>query len=208
MAKAELEYAVKSAERCGDKRDGELYVRVNTHVGGSRYRAWLCDGTGVTEFRGETGGYTKDVKEILKRMVRAPQDPPLIVVRTAKLLHDHFKAYLQYPKLLDDDFVGTAVEYEDAESPYRSFELFMELRTVQVDVMEYTVVDGVEDLGLARPGWLVTMTSEYCGYDGYDGEGRHTVKRKVLFKERIDPEVVWAELMRTIRYAVNALPSE
>jgi hypothetical protein len=207
MAKAELEYTAKPPERGGDKR-GELYVRVVTHPGWSDYRAWLYDGITITKFGGRTGGYVKDVEGILKRMVRAPQDPPIVVVRAAKVLYEHFKAYLKYPKLLDDDFVGTTVEYEDADSPYRSFILSMELRTVQVDVMEYTVADGVEDLGPTRPGWLVTIASEYRGYDGLDGDSRHMVKRRVLFRERIDPEVVWADFMRVIRYAYNALPSE
>jgi hypothetical protein len=32
--------------------------------------------------------------------------------------------------------------------------------------------------------------------------------RKLTFKGRIEPNVVWEELVRVVRYAVNALPTE
>ncbi len=207
---AGLEYVVKQEaanQEFAKPECRQLYVRVVTHSGWSNYRAWgVCD-NGVIEFRGSTGGYTKDIEEILRRMVRAEAEPPEIVVKTARLLFEHFEALLRHVDT-DGDFVGTAVEYDDPESPYRSFTLYMEIERHQVDVMDLMMDGGGEDLRLAGPGWVVTLKAAYKGFDGYDGEGKHTVKRRVPFKGRIDPEVVWAEMMRTIRYAVNALPTE
>jgi hypothetical protein len=203
---AKVEYAVKSLGR--DSRGTELYLRVVSHPGWSNYRAWGIDNRGIIEFRGTTGGYTKDIEEILRRMVKAPWEPPEVVVRTAEMLFEHFEAYLRHVDVYDDDFVGTAVEYKDPESPYRSFVLHMAISTIQVDVMDRVVTEGGEVLGSAEPGWVVTISCEYRGYDGVDGEGKHLVRRKIAFRGRINPEVVWAEMMRVVKYAVNALPSE
>jgi hypothetical protein len=203
---AKVEYAVKSLGR--DSRGTELYLRVVSHPGWSKYRAWGIDNRGIIEFRGTTGGYAKDIEEILRRMVKAPQEPPEVVVRTAKMLFAHFEAYLRHINVYIDDFVGTAVEYKDPESPYRSFELFMEMRTARVDVMDRVVTESGEVLGPAEPGWVVVISCEYRGYDGVDGGGNHVVTRKIAFRGRINPEVVWAEMMRVVKYAVNALPSE
>jgi len=176
-----------------------LYVRVVSHSGWSSYRAWGRD----IEFKGTTLGYRYDVLKILRRMVRAESEPPEVVVRTAKLLFEHIEAYLRHIDVLGDDLVGTAVEYQ-GPSPYSSFTLFIEVGTKQVDVMDYVG----EVLEPAEPGWLVTTTATYEGYDGSDGNGRHTVRRKLLFKGRVDPDTVWRELLGTVRHAVNALPTE
>jgi len=181
-----------------------LYVRVVSHTGWSSYRAW---GDGI-EFRGTTLGYTKDVEEILRRMVRAKAEPPEAVVRTAKLLFDHIAAQLEHANIIDDDFVGTAVELKDPESPFTSFTLYIEVNMKQVDVMDHVVSDDGEDLGPEEPGWLFTITATYVGYDGYDGNGKHTVRRRLLFKGHIDRDTVWRELLATVRRAVNALPTE
>ncbi len=207
MAKLELQHVVKLEHKAASPRCGRLYVRVTTHSGWSNYRAWgICD-NGVIEFRGSTGAYTKEVYEILRRMVRAGAEPPEVVVRTAKILFEHFEAELRYVNNTDNSFVGTAVEYDDPESPYRSFTLYMDIVRQQVDVMDL-IMDGGEDLRLAGPGWVVTITATFEGFDGYDGEGKHTVKRRIPFVGRIDSNVTWAEMMRTIRMAVNALPTE
>ena len=180
----------------------ELYVRVETG-GWTRYRAWSRDGS--IEFRGTTIGYAKDVEEILRRMVRAEAEPPEVVVRTARLLFDHIETYIRRG-VLGDGFVGTAVDYE-AESPYASYTLRIEVETLRVYTMSRVAVGGGENLGPAEPGWLVTIKATYEGYDGY-GEGRHTAKVKMLFKGRVDTDVLWGEMMRVIKHAVNALPPE
>jgi hypothetical protein len=171
----------------------ELYVRIEAY---GRYRAWSKDGI---EFRGNTVGYAKDVEEILRRMVRAEADPPEAVAKTVKLLFEHVEAYLRH-NVLGDDYIGTAVEY--SPGPHVSCMLRIEVETVRVDVM---MVDGGD--GPAEPGWLVTIKATYEGYDG-SGEGRHRVTRKLVFKGRVDAGVLWSELMRVVRRAVNALPPE
>jgi hypothetical protein len=181
-----------------------LYVRVATHSGWSNYRAW---GNGI-EFRGSTAGYTKDVEDILRRMVRARAEPPEAVVKTARLLFDHIKALLEHADIIDHDSISTAVEVKNPEAPYTDFTLYMEVEIKQVDVMDLIATCGGEDLGPEVPGWVVAITATYVGYDGLDGEGRHTVKRVLAFKGRIDPDMVWNELMTTIKRAVNALPTE
>lgn len=175
----------------------ELYVRIETR-GWTKYRAWSKDRS--IEFRGSTVGYAKDVEEILRRMVRAEADPPEAVTKTVKLLFEHVEAYLRHADILDDDFIGTAVEY--SPGPHVSCTLRIEVETLQVDVM---TVDGGD--GPAEPGWVMTFIAKYEGYDGY-GDGEHEVRRRVVFKGRIDPNVVWSEMMRVVRHAVNALPPE
>jgi hypothetical protein len=209
MAVLELQHAAKLEHKAASPRCGRLYVRVATHSGWSSYRAWgVCD-NGVIEFRGSTGAYTKEVYEILRRMVRAEAEPPEVVVRTARMLFEHFEAELRYANMTDNSFVGTAVEYDDPESPYRSFTLYMEIVRQQTDVMDLITMDGgKEDLRLVGPGWVVLITATYVGFDGHDGEGKHMVKRRIPFVGRIDSEVVWAELVRVIKMAVNALPTE
>jgi len=181
-----------------------LYVRVKSHSGWSNYRAW---GDGI-EFKGTTLGYWKDVLNLLGRMVRAKAEPPREVVKTAKLLFEHVEAYLRHSHIFGDDFVGTAVDVEDPESPYIDFTLYMEVTTKHIDVVDHIVSDGGEDLGEAVPGWFVTIAATYEGYDGGNGEGKHTVKRKLVFKGQIDRDVLWREFYTTIKRAVNALPLE
>jgi len=180
-----------------------LYVRVTPRSGWSTYRAW---GEGI-EFRGTTLGYANDVEDILRRMVRAKRPPEDVVVKTATLLFEHIQMYLKHIDVLGDDHIGTAVEYEDPESPYRSYTLYIEVSTQRINLMDRVMIDGKEDLGPVEPGWLVTIIATYKGNDG-NGIGEHTVKRKLVFRNRIDPEVLWGEMMRTISYAVNALPTE
>lgn len=192
------------AENCGLSEWNRLYVRVTPYSGWSKYRAWTDGGL---EFRGTTLGYSQHVDEILSRMIRMPAEPPEVVVKTARMLFEHFEAYVRNVKVLGDDFVGTAVEYKDPDSPYRDFTLYMEMETLQVDIMDRVVVGNEVDLGPNAAGWLVTIKATYDGNDGY-GIGKHVVTRKVLFKSRIDTDVVWCELMRTVRRAVNALPTE
>jgi hypothetical protein len=184
------------------KAKSVLYVRVVTHSGWSSYRAW---GDGI-EFRGTTGGYTKDVEEILRRMIKAKMEPPEVVVKTAKLLYDHVAALLEHADIIDHDSVNTAVEVKNPEAPYTDFTLYMEVDIMQVDVMDYITSSKGVRLGREVPGWVVTITATYVGYDGYDGEGKHTVKRRLVFKERIDPDAVWRELLATVKRAVNAQP--
>jgi hypothetical protein len=180
-----------------------LYVRVDPRSGWSRYYAWA---NGI-EFSGHTIGYAKEVEEILRRMIKAPWEPPEVVVKTAKLVFDHIEHYLRHIDVMGDDFIGTAAEYDDPEAPYASFTLYIEVETKQVFIIDRTVSGGKEVLGPAEPGWVVTYNIKYKGYDGYDGLGEHRVKRRVGFKGRVDPNVVWNELMRVIRHAVNAMPT-
>jgi len=194
----------KKGDKGGEVSERDrLYVRVVSHPGWSTYRAW---GDGI-EFKGTTLGYRNEVLKILRRMVRAKAEPPEVAVSTAKLLFEHIEAYLRHTDVLGDDLVGTAVEY-NGRSPYSGFTLFIDVSTKQVDIMDHLVSGGGEDLGPAEPGWLVTVTATYEGYDGSDGNGRHTVRRRALFKGRIDPDAVWRELLATVRRAVNALPTE
>jgi hypothetical protein len=180
-----------------------LYVRVDSRSGWSHYRAWA---NGI-EFSGETAAYAKEVEEILRRMIKAPWEPPEVVVRTAKLIYEHIEHYLQHIDVMGDDFIGTAVDYEDPEAPYASFTLYIEVETQRVHIIDRVVSNGKERLGPAEPGWVVTYIMTYEGYDGYDGHGKHVVKRSVGFKGRVDPNVVWSELMRVVRHAVNAMPT-
>jgi hypothetical protein len=187
----------------------KLYVRVVPHSGWSNYYGWLnCHAGGTIEFKGTTLGYREDILKILRRMVRAEAEPPEVVVRTARLLHEHIEAYLRHIDVMGDDLIGTAVDYVDPETPYRSFTLRMEVSTKQVDVMGLVASGGGEHLGPAVSGWLTAIVAEFKGYDGSDGNGRHMVRRKLVFKGRIDSEVVWRELLATVRRAVNALPTE
>jgi hypothetical protein len=181
---------------------GKLYVRVETYPGWSTYRA---RGVGI-EFRGTTLGYAKDVIDILKRMLKAEAKPPEGVVKVARLLFEHIEAYTRHD-ILNDDFVGTSIEHENPESPYASYTLQIEVETLRIYLMDHVVADGREELGPDAPGWLVTIKATYEGYDGH-GMGKHVVKRRVLFKDRVDTGVLWDEMKRVIRYAVNALPTE
>ncbi len=204
MAKLELQSVAKLEHKGTSPRCGRLYVRVTTHPGWSNYHAWgTCD-SGDIRFKGSTGAYTKEIYEILKRMIAAPQEPPEVVVKTARLLFEHFESELRYVNVTDNSFVGTAVEYDDPESPYKSFTLYMDVERQYVDVVDL-ITDGVRLVG---PGWVVSINTTYEGFDGFDGEGKHSIRLRIPFVGRIDSEMVWAELMRTIRMAVNALPTE
>jgi hypothetical protein len=180
-----------------------LHVRVDPRSGWSRYYAW----TGGIEFSGYTPGYAKDVEEILRRMIIAPWEPPDTIIRTAKLVFEHVEHYLQHIDVLSDDFIGTAVDYEDPEAPYASFTLYIEVETKQVFIIDRIVSGGKEVLGPAELGWVMTFIANYEGYDGFGGDSKHKVKRRVGFKGRVDPNVVWSEMMRVIRHAVNAMPT-
>jgi hypothetical protein len=175
-----------------------LHVRVTSHSGWSNYRAW---GDGI-EFRGTTLGYWKEVIELLHRMVRAKAEPPSAVVKAANVLFEHIEAYLRHDHFFGDNFIGTAVDVEDPEAPYLDFTLYMDVAIKNIDVVDL----GREDVGEAEPGRYVVIAATYEGYDG-GGEGKHTVKRKLVFKGRIDRDVLREEFFATIRRAVNALPT-
>jgi hypothetical protein len=196
--------AETKAEWIGLTEWDRLYLRIQSKPGVSKYRAW---GNGI-EFRGEILGYRKEVLQLLRRMVIAKAEPPDVVVKTAKLLFEHIEAYLRHDHIFGDDFIGTAVDYEDPESPYRSFTLYIEAVTQHIDIMDHIVTDKGEDLGRAEHGWLVNIMATYEGYDGGNGEGKHMVKRKLVFNGRIDADLLWRELLTTVRRAVNALPWE
>jgi hypothetical protein len=140
-------------------------------------------------------------------MIKAPWEPPEVVVRTAKLVFEHVEHYLRHIEVFGDDFVGTAVDYKDPEAIWASFTLYIEVETQQVGIIERIVSNGREGLGPTEHGWVMTFIARYEGYDGYDGDGEHEVRRRVAFKGQIDPKVVWGEMMRTIRHAVNAMPT-
>jgi hypothetical protein len=177
-----------------------LFVRVDPRSGGSHYRAWAND----IEFKGVTSAYPKEVEEILRRMIKAPWEPPEVVVRTAKLVFEHIEHYLRHSDVFGDDFIGTSADYEDPEDIWASFTLYIEVETQRVYIIERTADNGI---GPAKPGWVMTFIAKYKGYDGYDGDGEHEVRRRVGFKDYIDPNVVWSEMMRVIRHAVNAMPT-
>jgi len=179
-----------------------LYVRVESRLGWSNYHAWT-DGMEL-EFTGSTDGYRKDVEEILSRMIRAPKEPPPKVVEAAKLVFGHFEGYLRHADVLGDDMISTAVRFDELSDPYIST-LYMTLATRRIDILDRV---GSEGLGPAEPGWEVIIDVEYEGYDGKSGEGKHRITRKLAFKGRIDPNVVWEEFLRIVRHAVNALPTE
>jgi hypothetical protein len=180
-----------------------LFVRVDQKSGGSHYRAWA---NGI-EFSGVTSAYPKQVEEILRRMIKAPWEPPEVVVRTAKLIYEHIEHYLRHIDVFGDDLVGTAVDYKDPEAIWATFTLYIEVETQQVYIIERIVNNGREDLGPAESGWVTTFIARYEGYDGYDGDGEHEVRHRVGFKGRIDPNVVWMGLYRVVRHAVNAMPT-
>jgi hypothetical protein len=181
-----------------------LCVRVETHSGGSKYYAW---GDGI-KFSGFVNGYAGDIEKILRRMIKAPQEPPPKAVNTARVVFEHFEAYLRHIGVIGgDDFVGTSVELDEPDDPFKAT-LYIEMTTRQIVVFDRIVSDGKLDLGPAEPGWEVVIEAEYRGYDGVDGEGQHRVVRRLVFKGRIDPNVVWGELMRVVRHAFNALPEE
>ena len=182
-----------------------LYVRVESRSGWSNYRAWT-NGMEL-EFSGSTDGYRKDVEEILRRMIRAPREPPPRVLKAAKLVYEHYEAYLRHVDVLGGDMISTAVDFDEPDDPYTST-VYIGIVTRQIEILDRVVSDGKENLGPAEPGWEVVIDVEYRGYDGYSGEGQHRVTRKLVFKGRIEPSVVWEELMRVVRYAVNALPTE
>jgi len=181
-----------------------LYVRVESRSGWSNYHAWT-DGMEL-EFSGSTNGYRKDVEEILRRMIRAPREPPPRVLNAAKLVYEHYEAYLRHIDVLGGDMISTAVDFDEPDDPYTST-VYIGIVTRQIEILDRVVSDG-KDLGPAEPGWEVVIDVEYRGYDGYSGEGQHRVTRKLIFKGRIEPNMVWEELMRVVRHAVNALPTE
>jgi hypothetical protein len=180
-----------------------LYVRVDTKSGVSHYRAWA---NGI-EFSGSTAAYAKEVEEILRRMIKAPWEPPETVTKTAKLVFEHIEHYLRHIDVFGDDFIGTATDYRDPEAIWASFVLFIEVETQRVYIIERVENNGRVDLGPSEPGWVMTFIAKYVGYDGYDGDGEHEVRRRVGFKGHINPNVVWNELMRVVRHAVNAMPT-
>jgi hypothetical protein len=181
-----------------------LYVRVDTRSGWSRYRAW-ANGIGI-EFSGVVNGYAKDVETILRRMIRAPWEPPDVVIKTAKLVFEHLALYFQHMDVMGDDMIGTAVDYVDPEAWWAGFTLFIEVETQRVFTLG-RAADGKEDLGPAQSGWVMTFIAKYEGYDGYSSDGEHEVRRRVGFQGRVDPNVVWNEIMRVVRHAVNAMPT-
>jgi hypothetical protein len=141
------------------------------------------------EFEGVTMGDKNDVREIVRRILRAVNDPPERVVRATVLVVDYIASAVNSGA--EVAWGGMAVGFGQNE------------RLKLGANLHYLVVDDPEDLG----GWVGEVMASFDGSDGFMVESFHKVVKRVLFGDEVDVMRLYRELLRVARHAYNAWPS-
>jgi hypothetical protein len=143
---------------------------------------------GGLEFEGVTMGDKKDVKDVVRRMILAYNDPPDSVNRAAILVTNHISSAV-YSRA-KDAWAGMAVEFGDYESITLSVRLY------------YYIDDETEERG-----WAGEAVATFSGNDGLVVDATHKVVKRLDFGENVDVVELFRLLMRVARHAYNAYPA-
>jgi hypothetical protein len=165
-------------------RKKKVFFKVKVGSEHTEYKA-AYDGL---EFEGVTMGDKKDVKDIVRRMILAHDDPPDSVVRAAILVTNHMSSAV-YSRA-KDAWAGVTVEFGDYESIALSGRLY------------YYIDDETEERG-----WTGYVSATFSGNDGLVVDSTHKVVKSVDFGESVDVMELFRLLMRVARHAYNAYPT-
>jgi hypothetical protein len=165
------------------KKRVHLKVRV-----GEEHTEYTASYDGL-EFEGVTMGGKDDVKAVVRRMIRAVNEPPDSVVKAVILVVNHVASTVNHGAKMT--WGGLAVEFGDDERLKLGVSL------------HYTDDDDSEE----SEGWAGELVATFSGYDGIMVDSFHKVQMSVSLGVQIDYIKLYRDLLRIARHAYNAWPS-
>ena len=162
----------------------KVYLKVKVSDGETRYNALY----GGLEIEGVTMGDKNDVKDLVRRIILAPSDPPDNVIRAAILVTNHISSAI-YSRA-KHAWAGVAVEFGDNESITLSANLY------------YYIDDETEERG-----WAGEAVATFSGYDGLMVDSTHKVVKSLDFGEEVNVVGLFKTLVKLARHAYNAYPT-
>jgi len=166
---------------------GKKRVFFKVKVGGE-YTEYVASYERI-QIEGITMGDKNDVRDVVRRIVRAANEPPEGVAKAAIRVVDYIASAVNSGAKVA--WGGMAVEFGDDER----LKLGVSIHNI--------VVDDPEDLG----GWSGEVVASFDGYDGFMVESFHKVVKRVLFGDEVDVVRLYRELLGVARHAYNAWPS-
>jgi hypothetical protein len=139
------------------------------------------------EFEGETVGDETDIKNVLARMLTANKDIPDSLTSLVTLV----VGYVELMVNAEVRYVTTGFGYEFHGG-------------CEVGVKVSVIYDTGEDGGDSQyVGWVATLRAYFEGYDGLTYEAWHEVKKTLRLGDKIDIDMLRAELTRLVKIAYN-----
>jgi tRNA-dihydrouridine synthase len=160
------------------------FFEVRTTKEGTQYMAVRGD----IEVSGFTTSRTRAVVErIVERVFEASREPPPEVSTVADRLTDYVELMI---KQFRTEYVSTSVTIKAGD--------------VKMTLGIYLTYYSDEKVS----EWRGNVEALSEGKDGKKSEGRHLVKRRVVFADDVSAFKIYRELMTVARHAYNALASE
>jgi len=154
---------------------------------GEEYTEYVASYEGV-QIEGLTMGGKEDIKDVVRRVIRAYNEPPDIVVRAAVSVVNHVMSAVRLGAKVV--WGGVGVEFGDDER-------------LKLSVYLYSYIDDETD----QHGWEGEVVASFSGYDGIMVDSSHKVVKKVSYGREIDYMGLYRELIKVARYAYNFWPS-
>jgi hypothetical protein len=162
----------------------KVYLKVKVSDEETQYKA-LYDGL---EIEGVTMGDKNDIRDLVRRIILAPSDPPDNVIRAAILVTSHISSAI-YSRA-KHAWAGVTVEFGDYESISLSARLY------------YYIDDETEERG-----WAGDASATFSGNDGLVVDSTHKVVKSLDYGEEVDVMDLFRTLVRLARHAYNAYPT-
>jgi hypothetical protein len=165
-------------------RKKRMFLKVKV---GSEHTEYKASYDGL-EFEGVTMGDKKDVKDVVRRIILAPNDPPDFVVKAAIMVTNHVSSAAHSRAW--EAWGGVGVEFGDDEKLKLSASLY------------YYIDDDTNEAG-----WHGEVAATFSGYDGLLADSMHKVVKSIDFGESVDVVGLYRLLLRVARHAYNAYPA-
>jgi hypothetical protein len=174
-------------------REGRIKRRVFLKVvAGEGHTKYLAAYEGL-EIEGVTKGGKDDVKEVLRRIIRAPNEPPDAVVRAAILVVNHIMSAVHSD--VREVVSGVGIDLSDDN----------EMLKLKARLRYY--VDNKTDHAFLQTGWTGVVVASFFGHDGIAADSNHKVIKRVEYGRELDVIGLYRELVRVARHAYNAWSS-
>jgi hypothetical protein len=154
---------------------------------GGEYTEYIAVWDGL-EIEGVTMGDKNDVKDVVRRIIRARNELPDSIIKAAIMVTNHISSAVN--SRVWEAWAGVGVEFGDDERLKLSASLY------------YYIDDDADEAG-----WAGEVVATFSGYDGLMVDATHRVVDKVDFGESLDVVGLYRLLLRVARHAYNAYPA-
>jgi hypothetical protein len=140
---------------------------------------------GDIQIEGHTMGDKKDIKDVVRRIILAPNELPDYVVRAAVMVTNHISSAVHSRAW--EAWAGIGVEFGDDER-------------LKLSASVYYYIDDDTD----EAGWAGEVVATFSGYDGLMVDASHRVIKNVDFGPDVDVMALYRILLTVARHAYNA----